>query len=52
MPAWVSRELLIQASYFVTAVLFIVGLKFLSHPAKARNGCFTCTSLERPVVSW
>jgi H+-translocating NAD(P) transhydrogenase subunit beta len=38
MPAWMSTDLLIQASYFVTAVLFIVGLKRMSSPVTARNG--------------
>ena len=38
MPAWASRELLIQASYFVTAVLFIMGLKRMSSPVTARSG--------------
>src|SRR3974377_1026432 len=33
-----SRELLIQASYFVTAVLFIMGLKRMSSPVTARSG--------------
>src|SRR5271169_695141 len=38
MPAWLSRELLIQASYFVTAALFIIGLKRMSSPVSARSG--------------
>ena len=38
MPAWLSRELLIQASYFLTAVLFIIGLKRMSSPVSARSG--------------
>ena len=29
---------LFHASYLLSAVLFIVGLKFLSHPARARRG--------------
>jgi H+-translocating NAD(P) transhydrogenase subunit beta len=33
-----SAELLIQASYFVTAVLFIMGLKRMSSPVTARSG--------------
>jgi H+-translocating NAD(P) transhydrogenase subunit beta len=33
-----SNELLIQASYFVTAVLFIMGLKRMSSPVSARSG--------------
>jgi H+-translocating NAD(P) transhydrogenase subunit beta len=33
-----SNELLIQASYFVTAVLFITGLKRMSSPVTARSG--------------
>ena len=38
MPAWVSVDLAIQASYFVTAVLFIIGLKRMSSPVSARSG--------------
>ncbi len=39
MPgAWLSADLAIQASYFVTAVLFIVGLKRMSSPVSARSG--------------
>ena len=38
MPAWASRELLIQASYLVTALLFIIGLKRMSSPVSARSG--------------
>ena len=38
MPAWLSADLAIQASYFVTAVLFIVGLKRMSSPVTARSG--------------
>ena len=33
-----TRELLIQVSYFVTAVLFITGLKRMSSPVTARSG--------------
>ena len=33
-----SRETLIQASYFVTAALFILGLKRMSSPKTARSG--------------
>ena len=33
-----SRDLLIQISYFVTAVLFILGLKRMSSPVTARSG--------------
>jgi len=33
-----SRETLIQASYFVTAALFILGLKRMSSPVTARSG--------------
>jgi len=33
-----SVQLLIQASYFVTAVLFIIGLKRMSSPVTARSG--------------
>ncbi len=32
------RNLIIQISYFVTAVLFIMGLKRMSHPTTARSG--------------
>jgi len=38
MPAWASADLAIQASYFVTAVLFIMGLKRMSSPVTARSG--------------
>jgi NAD(P) transhydrogenase subunit beta len=38
MPEWLSPDLIIQASYFVTAVLFIVGLKRMSSPVTARSG--------------
>jgi NAD(P) transhydrogenase subunit beta len=39
MPAaWASAELAIQASYFVTAALFILGLKRMSSPVTARSG--------------
>ena len=38
MPAWLSADLLIQASYFFTAALFIVGLKRMSSPVSARSG--------------
>ncbi|HEV8017663.1 MAG TPA: NAD(P)(+) transhydrogenase (Re/Si-specific) subunit beta [Steroidobacteraceae bacterium] len=38
MPGWFSAELAIQASYFVTAVLFIMGLKRMSSPVTARSG--------------
>ncbi len=38
MPGWLSASLAIQASYFVTAVLFIVGLKRMSSPVTARSG--------------
>jgi H+-translocating NAD(P) transhydrogenase subunit beta len=33
-----SRDLLIQVSYFVTAALFILGLKRMSSPVTARSG--------------
>jgi NAD(P) transhydrogenase subunit beta len=33
-----SRDLLIQVSYFVTAALFILGLKRMSSPVSARSG--------------
>ncbi len=38
MPAWLSVDLLIQASYFLTAALFIIGLKRMSSPVSARSG--------------
>jgi H+-translocating NAD(P) transhydrogenase subunit beta len=39
MPAaWSSAELAIQASYLVTAALFILGLKRMSSPVSARSG--------------
>src|SRR5207249_2496470 len=38
LPAWRSADLAIQASYFVTAVLFIMGLKRMSSPVTARSG--------------
>jgi H+-translocating NAD(P) transhydrogenase subunit beta len=33
-----SLKLLSDVAYLVSAVLFIIGLKFLSHPKQARNG--------------
>src|ERR1700739_3336386 len=33
-----SRDLIIQASYFLTAALFILGLKRMSSPVTARSG--------------
>ena len=38
MPGWMSAGLAIQASYFVTAALFIMGLKRMSSPVTARSG--------------
>jgi proton-translocating NAD(P)+ transhydrogenase subunit beta len=38
MPGWFSADLAIQISYFVTAVLFILGLKRMSSPVTARSG--------------
>ena len=38
MPGWLSADLAIQISYFVTAVLFIMGLKRMSSPVTARSG--------------
>jgi H+-translocating NAD(P) transhydrogenase subunit beta len=39
MPAaWLSAGLAVQASYFVTAALFILGLKRMSSPVTARSG--------------
>jgi len=37
-PEALDRELLIQASYLVTAALFILGLKRMSSPVTARSG--------------
>src|SRR3954451_12265225 len=37
-PDVLSRETLIQASYLVTAALFILGLKRMSSPVTARSG--------------
>ena len=38
MPGGISADLAIQASYFLTAVLFIMGLKRMSSPVTARSG--------------
>jgi len=38
MPPWLSADLAIEVSYFVTAVLFIMGLKRMSSPVTARSG--------------
>jgi NAD(P) transhydrogenase subunit beta len=38
MPAWLTSNFVIDVSYFVTAVLFIVGLKRMSSPVTARSG--------------
>jgi NAD(P) transhydrogenase subunit beta len=38
MPSAPTLQTLIQASYFLTAVLFIVGLKRMSSPVSARSG--------------
>jgi len=38
MPAYLSADLLIQASYLLTAFLFIMGLKRMSSPVTARSG--------------
>ena len=38
MPEWLAPDLAIQGSYFLTAVLFIVGLKRMSSPVSARSG--------------
>jgi NAD(P) transhydrogenase subunit beta len=38
MWQFASADVLIQASYFVTAVLFIMGLKRMSSPVTARSG--------------
>ena len=49
-----SRETLIQASYFVTAALFILGLKRMSSPVTARSGILWAGSgmLVATVVSF
>jgi len=33
-----GREAIIDIAYFAAAILFILGLKFLSSPARARRG--------------
>ena len=38
MPGWFTADMAIQVSYFVTAVLFIMGLKRMSSPVTARSG--------------
>ncbi|MEZ5500921.1 MAG: NAD(P)(+) transhydrogenase (Re/Si-specific) subunit beta [Steroidobacteraceae bacterium] len=38
MADFLDRDLVIQASYFVTAFLFIMGLKRMSSPVTARSG--------------
>jgi len=38
MPAFLNADLLIHASYLVTAFLFITGLKRMSSPVTARSG--------------
>src|SRR5690606_5411800 len=38
MSGMLSVDFLIEASYFVTAVLFIMGLKRMSSPVTARSG--------------
>jgi NAD(P) transhydrogenase subunit beta len=50
----VDRETLIQASYFVTAALFILGLKRMSSPVTARSGILWAGSgmLVATVVSF
>src|ERR1700732_1216102 len=49
-----SRETLIQASYLVTAALFILGLKRMSSPVSARSGILWAGSgmLVATVVSF
>jgi NAD(P) transhydrogenase subunit beta len=49
-----DRHLLIQASYFVTAALFILGLKRMSSPVTARSGILWAGSgmLVATVVSF
>ncbi len=37
-PGFFSPRLLIDISYFLTAVLFILGLKRMSSPVTARSG--------------
>jgi NAD(P) transhydrogenase subunit beta len=55
-----NPELLIQASYFLTAALFILGLKRMSSPVSARSGILwagagmlvaTCVSFLQPEMS-
>ncbi len=33
-----NTKILSDIAYLTSAILFIVGLKFLSHPKRARNG--------------
>jgi H+-translocating NAD(P) transhydrogenase subunit beta len=59
---WVTRELFIQASYLVASVLFILGLRSLTHPDSARRGmqlaalgmlvAVVGTLLHRDIVSY
>ena len=45
MDRYLSAEALIQASYLVTAFLFVMGLKRMSSPVTARSGiCLLYTS--------
>jgi NAD(P) transhydrogenase subunit beta len=37
-PGFASRLLVIDVSYFLTAVLFVMGLKRMSSPVTARSG--------------
>jgi NAD(P) transhydrogenase subunit beta len=58
----VTRELLIQASYLASSVLFILGLRSLTHPDSARRGmqlaalgmllAVVGTLLDRQIVSY
>jgi H+-translocating NAD(P) transhydrogenase subunit beta len=52
--AFLDRETLIQASYFVTAALFILGLKRMSSPVTARSGILWAGSgmLVATIVSF
>ena len=43
-------ETLIQASYFVVAVIFIVGLKQMSSPVTARRGILWAGDLKPRIV--
>src|SRR5215472_9668318 len=57
-----TREAVLAVAYLVTAVLFILGLKFLSSPARARVGnilamtgmfiAVVATCFDTGIISW